>query len=151
MIWLEKISEDNKKGLRVISKIMEVDGRKRFKLDGLAVAAKNAAAPRDLSLKDVQTVPIGEAQKAFRKMTNSTQYASFFGSKPPDAGDYEILKYKKFSQLKISSILKPHVVSTIERWLGINDQEEFTRRVYTTVRDLFTAIKNQEAPISLAA
>jgi hypothetical protein len=53
MIWLEKISEDNKKGLRVISKIMEVDGRKRFKLDGLAVAAKNAAAPRDLSLKDV--------------------------------------------------------------------------------------------------
>jgi len=25
------------------------------------------------------------------------------------------------------------------------------RRVYTTVRDMFTAIKNQEAPVSLAA
>lgn len=121
LVWLERISEDNKKGLRVISKIMEVDGRKRFKLDGLAVAANNTAAPRDLSLKDVYNVPYDEAQKAFRKMTNSTQYASFFGSKPPEAGDYEILKYKKFSQLKISHILKPHVVATVERWLGIND------------------------------
>lgn len=54
-------------------------------------------------------------------MTNSTQYATFFGSKPQEAGDYEILKYKKFSSLKIAKILKPHVVSTVERWLGIND------------------------------
>jgi len=29
--WLDKLSEENKKGLRVINKIMEVDGKKRFK------------------------------------------------------------------------------------------------------------------------
>jgi len=29
--WVEKLSEENKKGLRVINKIMEVDGKKRFK------------------------------------------------------------------------------------------------------------------------
>jgi hypothetical protein len=31
MPWLDKLSEENKKGLRVINKIMEVDGKKRFK------------------------------------------------------------------------------------------------------------------------
>ena len=31
--WTVRISDDSKKGLRVIHKIMEVEGKKRFKLD----------------------------------------------------------------------------------------------------------------------
>lgn len=143
--WIERISEDNKKGLRVLHKVLEVDGKKRFKLDG---AVKDARG--DLSLKEVYSVPYEEAQKEFRKLTNVSQYATFFGGKPKMSHDYEILRYKKFSQLRISSILKPHVVSTIERWLQVNDQDEFTKRIYYTVRDVFTIIRNQEAPISLA-
>lgn len=31
--WLDKLTEENKKGLRLIKKVMEVDGKKRFKKD----------------------------------------------------------------------------------------------------------------------
>jgi hypothetical protein len=142
--WIEKISEDNKKGLRVIHKILEVDGKKRFKPDGTVKDGRT-----DLLMKDVNSVPIEDAQREFRKLTNVSQYATFFGSRPKMSHDYEILKYKKFSQLRIASILKPHVIQTIERWLAINDQEEFTKRIYYTVRDVFTIVRNQEPPVSL--
>jgi hypothetical protein len=31
--WIVKISEENKKGLKVIQKVIVVDGKKRFKKD----------------------------------------------------------------------------------------------------------------------
>jgi len=40
---------------------MEVDGRKRFKLDGLAAAANTSAVPRELSIQDVHKVPFDDA------------------------------------------------------------------------------------------
>lgn len=47
-------------------------------------------------------------------------------------------------------MFKQHVVQTIERWLAINDQEEFTRRVFVTTREIFTIINNSRAPVTLA-
>jgi len=91
-IWLEKLNEDNKKGLRVLHKIMEVDGKKRFKVD-----APTGDQKQEILIKDVYSVPFEEAQKEFRKITNVTHYATIFGSKPKQAQDFEILKYKKFS------------------------------------------------------
>lgn len=37
----------------------------------------------------------------------------------------------------------------IENWLQLNDVEDFTFRIYTTLRDIYTHIKNQEAPSSI--
>ena len=31
--WISTLSEDNKKGLRVIKKVLEVEGKKKFKMD----------------------------------------------------------------------------------------------------------------------
>jgi hypothetical protein len=55
-VWLEKLTEDNKKGLRVLHKIMEVDGKKRFKLD-----APSGETKQELLIKDVYSVPFEEA------------------------------------------------------------------------------------------
>ena len=38
----------------------------------------------------------------------------------------------------------------LEKWLAINDQDEFTRRIFSTIRNIYTVIRNQEAPVSLA-
>jgi hypothetical protein len=46
--------------------------------------------------------------------------------------------------------LKPNVIATIERWLGINDQEEFTQKIYCTLRDIYTFLSNMEAPVTTA-
>lgn len=68
--WLEKLSEDNKKGLRLMSKVMEVDGKKRFKKDDHGHQLKH-----DMLVKDVYAVPIEDAQKEYRKLTNKSNYS----------------------------------------------------------------------------
>ena len=50
-------------------------------------------------------------------MTNVTNYATNFGIRSKAADDYEILRYKKFSQLKIATVLRTDVNATIDRWL----------------------------------
>ena len=36
----------------------------------------------------------------------------------------------------------------IERWLSVNDDEEFVNRAFFTVRDIYTIIRGQDAPAS---
>ena len=142
--WVERISEDNKKGLRVIQKVLEVDGKKKFKKD--PESNKNG---KELLIKDVFNIPFEQAQKQFRKMTNVTNYSTNFGVRSKEADDYEILRYKKFSSVKIATILKHEVAATIDRWLQINDDEMYAKRIYFTVRDIFTFLKNKEPPKTL--
>ena len=37
----------------------------------------------------------------------------------------------------------------LEKWLSINDQQEYTGDIYFTLRAIYTNFRNQEAPISL--
>jgi hypothetical protein len=53
--WVERLSEDNKKGLRVIQKVLEVNGDKKFKKD--PENNKN----KELLIKDVFSVPYEQA------------------------------------------------------------------------------------------
>lgn len=57
-----------------------------------------------------------------------------------------IVKQKPLSELPISSTLKPEITSILEKWIGINDQDEFTRRIFFTLREMFTIVKAQVAP-----
>ena len=44
-------------------------------------------------------------------------------------------------------MLKPHVAQCLNRWLEINDQDKFTGRIYFTVREMYTVVKNQVAEV----
>jgi len=77
-------------------------------------------------VKDVYAVPIEDAQKEYRKLTNKSNYSQFFGTSSKNTQDFEILRHKKFSSIRIAQTLKSSVIATIERWLGINDQDEYT-------------------------
>lgn len=48
---------------------------------------------------DLDNLNYDEAYKEYRKMTNTTHYAQFYGMKPKMQEDYEILKFKKFTEL----------------------------------------------------
>jgi hypothetical protein len=52
-----------------------------------------------------------------------------------------IVKYKPLSELPISSTLKPEITNILEKWIGINDQDEFTRRIFFTLREIYTIVK----------
>ena len=77
-----------------------------------------------------------------------TSYCQTFGEKPKAAEAFSILKMKKFNELPINEILLPEVVSILTNWLTINDQDMFTGRIYFTIREMYTVIKNQIATIT---
>lgn len=84
-------------------------------------------------------------------MNNQSHYKTqYLGSNSPQKPkDTDAMKYKTFGELHIVSILKPEVLKIIEHWLRINDVDEFKRRIYTTVRDMNTVIRNQQASLSI--
>ena len=87
------------------------------------------------------------AKEVFRRMTNTTQYANQFGAKPAELKDHKVLDKKSFAKLGISQVLKPNIVQMLSRWLTINDQEKFTERIFTTVREMYTVVKNMIADV----
>lgn len=57
------------------------------------------------------------------------------------------MKNKQFARLPIAQVLKPQVREILSRWLTINDQEKFTTRIFSTVREMFTVVKNVLAEV----
>jgi len=142
--WVETISEQNKKGLNVIKTVVDLRGTKRFKKSVSGAEDIGGGLDVDFSSGNV------DAKAIFRKITTTTSYSKTFGEKPKAKEDYNILTKKKFSELQISQILKPDVIRILSKWLMINDQDKFTGRIYFTVREMFTVVKNQmsELPTS---
>eukprot|EP00347_Sterkiella_histriomuscorum_P014305 403361381 len=140
--WIASLSEQHKRGLRVVEKIIEIKGAKRFK-------QRNTSQNKAGASLDLVNLKYDDAQKEFRKMTNTTHYAQFYGMKPKAQEDYEILKFKRLSELQMATIIKPHITQFIENWIRINDQEEYTGALYQTLREIYTVIRNQQPPKTL--
>ncbi len=79
-------------------------------------------------------------------MTQKTSYRTQFGEPPKAAEDYVIMKQKKFRSLEISKYIQDIPARFIEKWISINDQDEYTKRIYFTIREIHTIVLNQEAP-----
>lgn len=128
----------------MIKTIIEIRGAKRFKLpkDGQNEAADVAS---DIS---VANMDIKKAKERLRKINTQTSYRNQFGEPPKAAEDYVVIKQKPFRQLDISSYVMPLPAEFIEKWIKINNQDEFTKRIYFTIREIHTIVKNQEAPIT---
>jgi len=57
-----------------------------------------------------------------------------------------IMKKKNFRSLDISMYIQEIPARFIEKWIQINDQDEFTKRIYFTIREIHTIVSNQQAP-----
>lgn len=90
----------------------------------------------------------GNVKEYFLKQMTQTTYCQTFGDKPKAVEAFSILKMKKFSELPFKDILLPEVVQILTKWLLINDQDMFTGRIYFTIREMYTVIKNQVAVVT---
>ena len=52
-----------------------------------------------------------------------------------------------FSKLAISQVLRPEISQMLNRWLAMNDQDKFNERVFVTVREMYTLVKNLLADV----
>lgn len=121
----------------MIKKIVELQGLKKLKLN---------AHSRSLSLKspkEVEKMSVEEARREYWKMHTSTDYGLSYGTFEKKRGDHEILRIKKLADIPQSSHLKPEIKEMLEHWLSINNVEEFTSRIYATIRSMYTFLKSE--------
>lgn len=78
-----------------------------------------------------------------------TNYQGFFGKYHDlTAGEAEILKYKKFSELKISSILTQQAKAYMENWFNLVDDTNYRNLAICVLRNIYTHMKSTNAGIS---
>jgi hypothetical protein len=56
---------------------------------------------------------------------------------------FNIVKKRRISELDFSAILKSEPLAMIEKWIGNESDEEFTARVFFTLRDMYTYIRGK--------
>ena len=83
------------------------------------------------------------AKQTFRKMSVKSSYNRQFGDRPQEEEAFHIVKKKRFSELDFSSILKPNVCAMIEKWIIGDSDEEFTSRVFFTLRAMYTICRGK--------
>ena len=54
------------------------------------------------------------------------------------------MKWKRFKTLEISKYIQPSAAAYIEKWLSINDQDEFIKTIFFTIREIHSVVRNQE-------
>jgi hypothetical protein len=82
--WCASLTEDYKRGLRLVKTIVDLKGQKKFKRrEGVAAAAESL--PADLNISKMSAE---DAKKVFRKLANTTTHCRTFGEKPTAAADY---------------------------------------------------------------
>lgn len=105
--WCTSLTEDYKRGLRLVKTIIDLKGAKKFKRrDGMQAQAATSL-PNDL---DISKMSAEDAKKVFRKLANTTTHCRTFGEKPTAAADFNILKNKRFSELEISKVLNTNAI-----------------------------------------
>ena len=112
---------------------------KRFKKN---IEMAKANENEELDNLSVSNFDSDKAHNLFRKMTQKTSYRCQFGEPPKAAEDYMIMKRKNFRSLEISTYLQETPARFIEKWIQINDQDEFTKRIYFTIREIHTIVSN---------
>jgi hypothetical protein len=92
----------------------------------------------------MEACTLKDAKTTFKTMNNKSAYGSIFGAGPKKADDYKVTP-AAFKQM--AGVFKEPQVGYLNTWLttGINDQEEFTKRIVTTLREIFTVLKLQAA------
>lgn len=109
---------------------------------------------RNISLatsKDARKLQYEEARREFWKLNSVSNYASNFGSNCKTQVDTDTLKNEKLSNLPYASSLKLEALEYLQRWLNLNDIDEFSLRIFTILRDIYTVIKSLQAPTTLGS
>jgi len=118
----------------VLKTIIELKGEKRFRRQrGTGSSMVERIGGEDL----------GSAKQTFRKMNTKSSYNRQFGERPAEEEAYTIVKKKRLSELDFASILKPTACAMIEKWIAGGSEEEFTARVFFTLRAMYTIVRGR--------
>lgn len=121
----------------MLKTVLELRGEKRFR------RARGNSSAVEQREKDDNSFEMNKAKITLRRIANKSSYNRSFGERPKDEEAYRIVKKNKFSELDFTSILKPEPLAMLEKWVQFNNEDEFTARVYFTLRSMYTKIRGQ--------
>jgi hypothetical protein len=76
-----------------------------------------------------------KAAQQLRKLNYASSYSRFFGKfTEVSKGEAEILKFKKFSELDISTILSPMAVAYIDSWTKLGEDDSYVNLALSALR-----------------
>jgi hypothetical protein len=82
-------------------------------------------------------------------MIYGSTYERFFGKyHEMNAGDAEILKFKKLSELPLATYLNQKAISYIEDWILLKDDDFYASLVIFTLRNIYTYLKSIKPKIT---
>jgi hypothetical protein len=68
-----------------------------------------------------------------------SNYSNTFGK--DDKANYQILNYKKFSEIPLSKYLTPSAKQMIDTWIGMGQEKTLVKELIDLYRSIYTAIK----------
>ena len=77
------------------------------------------------------------ARNLFKKKNEGFQFPSLNDSKTNYSKQYGV------SSQIFSQVLKTEIAYMIDHWLKINEVEEFRRRIYMTIREMYMSLKKK--------
>lgn len=90
-----------------------------------------------------------KAKKYYQKLTYGSTYERFFGRVHEiNSGEVEILKFKKFSELKMATYLNAQAKYCIDNWVSLKESDYYVGLVIFVVRNLYTFLKNAKARVT---
>ena len=122
----------------MLKTVIDLKGAKRFKPYKVA-ANDHGKTFADLEMNDMDS---DQAKRLFRESMRKSAYNTTFGDRPKEAASVFQKGNVPAVYKQLSSILKPQIAGYVEKWLGINNQEEFSKRIMATLREMYTVIRN---------
>lgn len=90
-----------------------------------------------------------KAAEMYKKITYGSSYTRFYGDFPQlNRGDCEILSHKLFKDLKLASVLNPMALQYLNNWALMKDDDYYVNLMMTSMRSIYTFIKNLAPKIS---
>lgn len=154
--WLAQATLQDMKGLRIISAVLKHKGQKKFRTLRPDMAAsqpsivsnmnKTNKMPLEELLMKIKSNNKDLLQKArleYSREKFKSNYGIFFGRKPDltDYKDMNILKFKKFSELKSSKIFNKKTLEFLDKWQEIKEHPDYLGMALYTMKALFTYFK----------
>lgn len=132
--WIYYAKPNEKKGVYVLSKVIQNRGEKMFKTQLTKTKEEQF---------DISKLTMEQAFKRYQQKKCSSSYNDFYGGAVDQKFKYNnILKYKDFQHLNYAQYIKREFHNFIQNWINIEKTEQYKEFVLDFLRSFLATIRS---------
>ena len=131
--WLYYAKPNEKKGLYILSKVIQHRGEKIFRTQLTKTKEEKY---------DVNKLTLEEAFRRYQQKKMQSSYTDFFGGSVDEKFRYNnIFQYKQFAHLNYAEFIKKEYYPYIQNWLSMERTEQYKEYVLDFLRSFLATIR----------